>query len=186
MLFEAIILLVAVSALIIADAAGHSSLLMQALPLLLIIPAAPLMLQMAPPFVPTAPKVLEAMLRLARIKKGDRVYDLGCGDGRLLIAAAEQGATAIGYELSVPVFLLATFRTWKYPSITVRYGNFWKKDYRDADVILCYLLPAKMIQFEQEIWPLLKPGCRVVSHAFAMPIVQPDEKDGRAMVYVKH
>jgi hypothetical protein len=185
MLFEAIILLVAVCALILADAAGHSNLLMQALPLLLMIPAAPLIVQMAPPFVPTSPKVLQSMLRLARINKGDQLYDLGCGDGRLLIAAAQKGAIATGYELSLPVFLLATIRTRRYPSISVRYGNFWKKNYCDADVLLCYLLPAKMVQFEKDIWPTLKPGCRVVSHAFAMPTVKPDATDGRAMVYVK-
>ncbi len=138
-----------------------------------------------PPFIPTGSKTVETMIRLAEVVKGELVYDLGCGDGRLLIAAAKKGARAIGYEYSLPTFLLAKFLTRKYRTITVRFGDFWSRDYRDADVICCYLLQQKMIDFEKMIWPQLKTGARVISHSFTMPTVKIAKREGSAILYVK-
>jgi len=148
------------------------------------VPVLRLIFQLAPPFVPTPMKTVNAMVKLANIRKGDTVFDLGCGDGRILRVAAEKGAHATGYELSVPTLFLAKFRTRKHRNVSVRYADFWKKDYRDADVIFCYLLIQKMKVFHEKIWPTLKPGTRVVSHAFPMPI-KPAARDGDALLYVK-
>lgn len=153
--------------------------------LVLCIPVIKLIHQVAPPFVPTPGDTVSSMISLANIEPGERVYDLGCGDGRLLITAAEKGAFAIGYELSLPTFLLAVFRTMGKKNIRVRFGDFWTKDFSDADVIVCYLLSGKMQEFQRKIWPQLKPGCRVVSHSFSMPNVEPVMKKGDAVLYVK-
>lgn len=153
--------------------------------LLVILSGARLMLKVAPPFVPTPKKNSEKMIEFAGIHKGDIVYDLGCGDGRLLLLAASKGAHATGYELSLPTLILAKLRTFGKKNIRVRYGDFWKQDLHDADVIFCYLLLDAMKKFERDVWPHLKPGCRVVSHMFPMPTVPPIKREGKVMVYVK-
>lgn len=151
-----------------------------------ILSGARLLKQLAPPFVPTPMKNVRDMIACADIQADDRVYDLGCGDGRLLIAAAAKGATAIGYELSLPTLLLACLRARGNKRVSICYGDFWKKDLSDADVIFCYLLLDKMAQFERDVWPSLKPGCRVVSHMFPMPTEKPAKREGKVMVYVKN
>lgn len=139
----------------------------------------------AAPYVTTSRRTMHAMLGLAEIKACETVYDLGCGDGRLVFAAAKQGAIATGYEMSVPAYLFAKIRSFIHPHSSIRYGNLWKQDYRDADVIFCYFLKDTMQDFEARIWPTLKPGCRVVSHAFSMKGVVETGRDGDAVMYVK-
>ena len=152
--------------------------------LILIIPSIVAMLGGAP-FVPSNRSSFLRMMEWAKIKKGERVYDLGCGDGRFIFAAAAAGAKATGYELSIPVWLLAKIRSFFHPHSSIRYADFWKQDYRDADVVFCYLLPKTMQTFKKKIWPQLKPKTRVISHAFAMEGVKPEKKEGTVMLYVK-
>ena len=142
-------------------------------------------LRKGPPFVPTSRKTMDTMLSLAELRPGQRVYDLGCGDGRLVFAAAAKGARAAGYELSVPVFLVAKFRSFFHGGAEVRFGDFWKRDYADADVIFCYLVIDAMKTFEDAVWPTLKPGCRVVSNTFRMKSIRPTEERGGAVIYIK-
>jgi SAM-dependent methyltransferase len=137
------------------------------------------------PSIPTRKKTLDRMLKLADIKPGERVYDLGCGDGRIVFAAGKAGARATGYELSLPTFLLAKIRGLLHPSVKIEYKNFWIQDYREADVIFCYLLIRSMQTFESTIWPNLKPDCRVVSHAFRMKGVEPTAEEKSVILYVK-
>jgi len=125
------------------------------------------------------------MLRLARIKPGEMVYDLGCGDGRIVFAAQKAGAQAVGYELSAPTYLLAKLRSLAHPGSRIEYKNFWTQDYSKADVIFCYLLMSSMQTFKDKIWPNLKPGCRVVSHAFTMKGVTPEREEDGVILYVK-
>lgn len=185
MFLEAALLLALVLLVPFADADSVTFIIVGLAVLILCIPAIKLIRQAAPPFVPTPKKTVEDMIKLANLQPGERVYDLGCGDGRFLIAAAEKGAHAVGYELSLPTYLLARFRTMGRRNIEVRFGDFWTKDFGDADVIVCYLLSGKMSDFQQKIWPRLKPGTRVVSHSFTMPEIEPVEKTDDAALYVK-
>jgi cyclopropane fatty-acyl-phospholipid synthase-like methyltransferase len=185
MVLEAFLLLSAFLVASLQDGGPFVAALFLIVALILCIPAFTLLKQGAPPFVPTSRKTVQEMIELAEIKPGEIVYDLGCGDGRLLIAAAKKGAKSIGYELSLLTLLLAKWNTRNYPTISVRYGDFWQKNLQDADVIVCYLLLDKMKEFEEKIWPTLKPGTRVVSHAFPMPTVKPVKKEGRAIMYIK-
>ncbi|MBM3227420.1 class I SAM-dependent methyltransferase [Candidatus Peribacteria bacterium] len=139
----------------------------------------------AAPFITTSKRTMQAMLTLANIKHDERVYDLGCGDGRLIFAAAAQGADAIGFEMSMPVYLLAKSSSLLRRNTSIRYGNLWRQDYRDADVIFCYFLKDTMQDFYKRIWPTLKPGCRVVSHAFTIDGKEAAARDGDAVLYVK-
>ncbi len=137
------------------------------------------------PSLPTRKKVLEEMMRLACIKPNEQVFDLGCGDGRIVFAAAKAGAQAVGYELSLPTFFLAKIRSFFYANTTILYRNFWIQEYANADILFCYLLPGSMQTFEKKIWPNLKVGCRVVSHAFRMNGVEATEESHGVIVYVK-
>lgn len=137
------------------------------------------------PFVPTMRATQERMFGLANIKNGETVYDLGCGDGRLVFAAAKKGARAIGYEFSVPTFVLAKLLSFFHARSSIRFANMWKQDYKNADVLFCYLLTDTMQTFKKVVWPQLKPGTRVVSHAFKMKGIEPSKTDHDVVLYIK-
>ncbi len=136
------------------------------------------------PFVPSSRKRHKAMLDLAELELSDVVYDIGCGDGRLVFRAAPFVKKVIGYELSIPLYLFGKIRQLFNPkNAHIRYGNIWKQDYKDANVIFVYLLPKAMKQFYKEIWPTLKPGTRVVSNAFQIHEIKPIQKEGKVYLY---
>jgi len=144
-----------------------------------------LVMRGAAPFVTTSGQTMRSMLKLAAIRPGDRVFDLGCGDGRLVFAAAKAGAVAVGYEMSVPTYLIAKLRSTFHPRSHIHFGNLWHQRYDDADVLFCYFLKDTMQDFKLRIWPTLKPGCRVVSHAFLMEGIAAERREGDAVFYEK-
>ncbi|MBI3618652.1 hypothetical protein HY213_01290 [Candidatus Peregrinibacteria bacterium] len=184
-MLEVLLLLIAVIILPFTGLSPPEVLFLLLLVELVCLPGTLLLFRVAPPFVPTGRTTLQAMLRLAAIREGEIVYDLGCGDGRIVFAAAALGARAIGYEFSVPTYLLAKCRSFLHPGAVIRFGDFWKQDERDADVIFCYLLIKSMPRFEREIWPRLRRGCRVVSHAFRMENIPVTREDHGAYLYVR-
>lgn len=132
------------------------------------------------PFIPTPDSVTSCMLRRAQCKDGDTVYDLGCGDGRMLILAKRTcpGIRAIGYEIAIGVWLLALLRRLLTGvHIDIRYQNFLKQNLSDANVILLYLSPSFMAMLERKFAGELRPGTRIVSHSFKFPSKQPDSVD---------
>jgi SAM-dependent methyltransferase len=136
------------------------------------------------PFVPSARKRTQSMLKLANVKSDDIAYDLGFGDGRLIFAAAKNAKKAIGYELSIPLYLFGLLRKlFSRSKVSIRYGNIWNQDYRDADVVFCYLLPKAMTRFYKDVWPTLKPGTRVISNAFSIHEIKPIETDDKVYLY---
>lgn len=129
------------------------------------------------PFVPTPRRVIDAMIDLGELKDGQLVLDLGAGDGRILSEAKRRcrGIRAVGYEGALGVWFLARIRSWFLrDGVDVRRENFLKVDLSDANVIFLYLCidPLRLLapKFQQE----LKPGTRVISHAFSLPGIQPD------------
>jgi ribosomal protein L11 methylase PrmA len=116
------------------------------------------------PFVPSNRKTAEAMIELADIKKGNTIYDLGSGNGKLLLLATKKGAHAIGYEINPMLVLLSNLRGAK-----TYWKNFWKANIRDADVIFVYLLPWKMDRLAKKLKEELKPGTLIVSNSFIFP-----------------
>lgn len=120
------------------------------------------------PFVPTPFKGVRKMLKLAKIKKGDKVYDIGCGDGRMVyLAAKEYGANATGIEISPFVYVLARIRHFFWQSkakILFRDINLFSL--RDADVVVCYLLPEMLIKLQGKLEKELKKGSRIISYSF--------------------
>ena len=140
-----------------------------ALAILIIIPTVIAMATGAP-YVPTPMARVEKMLALAKIKKGEKVYDIGCGDGRMVyVAANEYGANAVGYELSPFVYLLARVRKFFWRSLAkIEFTDFRYRNLSDADVIVCYLLPDALARLQPKLETELKKGARVVSYAFAI------------------
>jgi SAM-dependent methyltransferase len=132
------------------------------------------------PYLPTLKKQVEAAIELAALNKGDTIIELGCGDGRVLIEAAKRGYQSIGYELNPLLFLLAWIRTRKYNTmVRVIYGNFWKKDWPDADAIYVFLLPRLMSKLDKKIASENAAKGKVISFAFKFPDRKPvAEKDG--------
>ncbi len=138
------------------------------------------------PFVRSNKKAVDAMIRLANIKKGTRVYDLGSGDGTLLFRAAAFGAVAVGIEINPFLILWTNLKILFSPYkqlISVRWQNFWKADLHDADVVFVYLLPWRMETLEKLLKTRCKPGTRIVSNSFIFPGLQKSDEDINAHVY---
>ena len=99
------------------------------------------------PWVPTRKNDVIRFLKLAEIKSGQKMYDLGCGDGRLVCAAASVGANAQGLEISVLPYLLAHIRrlcSKDRARIKISYQNIWTTNLNDADIIYVWLMPEVM------------------------------------------
>jgi SAM-dependent methyltransferase len=134
------------------------------------------------PFVPTPMARVKKMIELAKIKKGEKVYDIGCGDGRMVyVAANDYGADAVGFELSPLVYCLARIRKLFWGSkAKIQFTDFRSKNLGDADVIVCYLLPESLARLQPKLEAELKKGARVVSYAFKIGTWEParcEERD---------
>jgi SAM-dependent methyltransferase len=137
------------------------------------------------PYVRSSKKTQDTMFRFAGITPGETVFDLGCGDGTVIRRASRLGAQATGIEASLLTFLLAWCWCLPFRGARIRFGDLWKGDYANADVVFCYLLVSSMERFEKEVWPMLKPGCRVVSNSFRMKGLRPEKEEGNVFLYVK-
>jgi cyclopropane fatty-acyl-phospholipid synthase-like methyltransferase len=129
-------------------------------------------------FVPTPPKVVDKMLELAQVKKGDLLYDLGCGDGRIVVSAAKKfGCKAVGYDIDpnrVRESRINVDANNLGNLVRIEQADVFRLDLSDANVVTLYLLPSlnkKLIpQLEK-----LRPGSRIVSHDFNMEGAKPDK-----------
>jgi precorrin-6B methylase 2 len=121
-------------------------------------------------WVPTSSELVAAMLEMAKVDKDDVLMDLGSGDGRIVIAAAKLGATAIGIEYDRPMVELSRSNAQKEGvagKATFLQGDIFQADFSKATVITMYLLPDLNLKLRPKILEM-KPGTRVVSHAFTM------------------
>jgi len=143
------------------------------------------------PYVPTRPEVVEAMLKLANVSSKDVLYDLGCGDGRIVITAAkEYGATGKGIDIDPVRIGEAKANAQKAgvaEKVTFAVGDLFKSDFSPASVVTLYLLPAINLKLRPQLLKQLKPGTRIVSHAFDMGDWKPEKTvqvDGGATIYL--
>jgi len=143
------------------------------------------------PYVPTPQEVVDKMLDLAKVGKNDTLFDLGCGDGRIVVTAAkERGARGIGIDID-PTRIAEAKENAKKAGVTdraqFRVGDLFKTDFSTATVVTLYLLPTINAKLRPQLWKQLKVGTRVVSHAFDMGSEWPAEKtvevDGRTIYY---
>jgi predicted RNA methylase len=139
------------------------------------------------PWVPTSMRVVHKMLKLADVGPNDIVYDLGCGDGRVIVTAARRyGARAVGIEIDPLRYLwcqvLITILGLR-DRVRVEYGNLFSQDLSEATVVTCYLLQVTNKKLEGKLLDELKFGTRVVSNTFSFLQLHPVQRDGDARLY---
>ena len=130
------------------------------------------------PFVPTPQEVVDRMLELAQVSYEDLLYDLGSGDGRIVITAARRyGAQAVGFEID-PALVTNSKRNIKEAGVEalaeIRDQDVRTVDLSPASVVTMYLYPGANLRLRAAIMRQLKPGSRVVSHDFSMGDWKPD------------
>lgn len=130
-------------------------------------------------FVPTPPETVDEMLRLANIKKGDVLYDLGSGDGRIPIRAAEvYGIRAVGIDID-PAMITVAEEAAKQAGVSdkVRFRNedIYRADFRDANVVTLYLSDVLNLKLRPKLLRELRPGTKIVSHDFRMGDWAPEQ-----------
>lgn len=130
-------------------------------------------------YVPTNEKVVDAMLDLAKVTKDDTVYDLGCGDGRIVITAAKKfGASGIGIEINPELVKLAgenARRVGVAERVKFVEADLFKTNFRRATVVMLYLSPGVNLKLRPRLLKQLKPGTRIVSHDFDMGDWKPEQ-----------
>jgi cyclopropane fatty-acyl-phospholipid synthase-like methyltransferase len=140
------------------------------------------------PWWPTSFSKVRRMLEMAGVQAGERVYDLGCGDGRVLIIAARRfGAQAVGIEIDPLRFLLVQALITVLglrKQVNVRLGNFFHQDLSQADVVVTYLLQDTNEQLFEKLHQELRPGTRVVSHNYTYPGWQLLDEDKSRQIYL--
>ena len=126
------------------------------------------------PYAPTPKRNVEKIIDLLELKPGQKFYDLGCGDGRFIQAAAKRGAQAVGFEIAPWPFIKAKVRLWLSGSpATIYYRNFYHADLSDADAVYCFLLNSVMAKVEKKLAADLKPGAKLLSYGFILPNTKP-------------
>jgi cyclopropane fatty-acyl-phospholipid synthase-like methyltransferase len=139
------------------------------------------------PFVPSPQEVVDRMIELAGVKKGDVVYDMGSGDGRIVIAAAKKGARAVGFEIDGDLVKESRENIRKagvQNLAEIRQQDILTVNFSQASVVTMYLLPDVNLKLKPNLLKQLKPGSRVVSHSFDMGDWKPDkveQVDGRTV-----
>jgi len=129
-------------------------------------------------YVPTPYEVVEKMLEVAQVKKGDVVYDLGCGDGRIVVTAAKKyGVRAVGFDIDPERIKEARENVRKNgveDLVRIEQKDIFTLDLSEATVVTLYLLPQLNVKLIPQL-EKLKPGSRIVSHDFDMDGVIPDK-----------
>ena len=131
-------------------------------------------------FVPTPEEVVEAMLQVANVTKNDIVYDLGSGDGRIPVTAAKKyGARAVGIEIDPQRIKEANENVAKNnvgDKVKIMNADLFTTDISEATVVTLYLLPSLNVKLMPKLMKELKPGTRIVSHAFDMGDWKPEKE----------
>lgn len=135
------------------------------------------------PYLPTLQSQRKTALKMLNLKPGQTLYDLGCGDGRMLNEAAKAGLNAVGYELSPLLYVVARIVTFRYRrQVKVYLGDYWRADWRGADGIFIFLMDKYMGRFDKKVKAMKKP-IRVASYTFQVPDKKPAKKENAVFLY---
>jgi SAM-dependent methyltransferase len=140
-------------------------------------------------YVPTRQTVVDAMLKVTNVRAGDVVYDLGCGDGRIVVTAAKLGARGIGIDIDPRRVAEANENVTKNgvgDRVKILNQDLFTTDLSEATVVTLYLLPSLNLKLRPTLWRTLKPGTRIVSHDFDMGDWKPEQTlnvDGATIYY---
>jgi len=127
------------------------------------------------PFVPFSRKKIEKILGFLNLEADRKIYDLGCGDGRVLKMAYERfGVRGIGFEINPLAYLLAKIGTWQYrQKIKIYRQNFLKICLGEPDYVFIYLFPGAMAELERKLLAEIKKPCQIISFIFYFPNLKP-------------
>ncbi|MEK7594812.1 MAG: methyltransferase domain-containing protein [Patescibacteria group bacterium] len=130
------------------------------------------------PYLPTLKPQVEAALKLADLKPGETLLELGCGDGKVLIAAAKQGINVVGYELNPVLVVIAWLRTRRYRrNVKIIWGDFWNKPWPEAEAIFTFLLPRYMSKLNKKVIQYDSKPVKLISFAFEIPELKPTKQE---------
>jgi SAM-dependent methyltransferase len=143
------------------------------------------------PYEPSTPGIVSAMLKLADVKKGDVVYDLGCGDGRIVIAAVKERGAVRGVGIDIDPQRIAEARENARKAgvgqrVEFRNQDLFEADIAPATVVMLYLWPEVNLRLRPKLLKELKPGTRIVSHSHNMGDWRPEkqaEADGHTIYF---
>jgi len=140
-----------------------------------------------PVFVPSSDEKLRIMLQLAKAKKGEKIIDIGCGDGKILFALAKKGYKVEGIEIN-PILVKRCQKRIKQLNleelVSVSKKNLWSLDFADYDLLFLYGTSYIMLGLEKKLQKELKPGARIVSNQFKFPNWKSAKKEKEVMLYV--
>jgi len=140
------------------------------------------------PWVPTGEERIRKALELAELQPGETLYDLGAGDGRVLIMAVREfGAKGVGIEIGPAQCTLGILRSWLSgcrQKVRMRCGNFYHADVSDADVVYLYLTSSHTLRLQDKLKQELRPGARVIAIAADFPDWQPSRVDRALLIFV--
>ena len=147
-------------------------------------------------YIPTPPRLVDAMLTLAKVKEDDLLYDLGSGDGRIVITAAQRfGTRGVGIDIDPKRIEQANRKAYQAgvaELVEFRQQDLFESDFPEATVVVIYLLPHLNLRLRPKLYQQLKPGARVVSRDFNMEdwkptqiVKVPDEEEEATLYYWK-
>lgn len=137
------------------------------------------------PYIPTKKERIRKILKLAGLKKGKRFYELGSGDGRVVIAAAKLGAQSIGVEQSWIRVLYSKYQAVKLNLKNAKFyhGDIFKRSYKDADIVYIYLLHKGVKRLEEKLRKELEKGSIIITQTYHFPNWKPYEKAEEFWLY---
>lgn len=136
------------------------------------------------PYLPTRRPQIKAALELADLKPGETMLELGCGDGRVMIAAAKRGVNVIGYELNPFLAALAWLRARRYGGqVKVVWGDYWRADWPPAEMVFTFLLTKYMPKLDEKLRRYPHKPVRLVSYAFEIPGKRPAVQKNGVYLY---
>jgi precorrin-6B methylase 2 len=136
------------------------------------------------PYVPTLHKQRVVALELLKLKPGQTLIDLGCGDGAMLIEAAKKGISSVGYEINPLLAFIAWLRTRRYGNkVKIVQGNFWQKEWPQADGVFVFLTNRYMERLNQNMQNRFKHPVKLVTYGFSMTDKKASATKGACFLY---
>lgn len=135
--------------------------------------------------IPSRQSTVRRMIAVAQVKRGDRLVDLGSGDGRILFHAAACGAQCIGFEINPFLCWYTRLRAFVTGAkgVEVSRSDLWKADLSSADVLTIYMVPQYMPRLKAKVQAEMKPGSRIVAAVYPFPDWEPKERVENVFLY---
>lgn len=138
------------------------------------------------PFAPTPKSKLEGLFTKLDLSNSDIIYDLGSGDGRVLLAAARRGHQAVGFEINPVLCFWSWMHVWQNQAgskVKIYCGSFWNRSLSEAKVVFAFILPQYMNRLEKKLAKEVKKGTYVVTYLARLPGRKPMRQEDGIYVY---